>query len=576
MDLERERGITIKAHAVRLNYKAKRRPGLRAQPHRHARARRLHLRGLAQPRRLRGRAARRRRQRRASRRRRSPTSTWRSTTTSRSSRSSTRSTCPRADAGADQGADRGRHRPRRHGRHPRLSAKTGHRHRGDPRGDRRSASRRRTAIRDAPLKALIFDSWYDTYRGVVVLVRVIDGTLAQGHEDPAHGRPAAIYEVEELGVFAPKLERRSTSSRRGEVGFIVANIKSVADTQDRRHDHRGRRARRPSRCPGFKEVKPMVFAGLYPDRRRPVRGPARRARQAAAQRLVVHLRARDLRRRSASASAAASSACSTWRSSRSGWSASSTSTSSRPRRACATASRRPTARCIEIDNPAKLPPPGDIEKIEEPIITATIITPRRVRRRDPQAVRGAARRRRRASSTSRTTRVLLDLRAAAQRGRVRLLRQAEVGLARLRLARLPARRLPRGRPGEARHAGQRRAGRRALADRPPRQRATAAGRDARGEDEGADPAPDVRGARSRRRSAARSSPARPSRRCARTSLAKCYGGDITRKRKLLEKQKEGKKRMKRVGTSRSRRRRSSPSSRSTDLGPIPPVIMRSG
>ena len=101
------------------------RPGLRPQPDRHARPRRLHLRGVAQPGRVRGRDPGRRRRRRASRRRRSPTSTWRSTTTSRSSRSSTRSTCRAPSPRRVRQRDRGRDRPRRLARDPRPAPRRG-------------------------------------------------------------------------------------------------------------------------------------------------------------------------------------------------------------------------------------------------------------------------------------------------------------------------------------------------------------------------------------------------------------------------------------------------------------------
>ena len=111
------------------------------------------------------------------------------------------------------------------------------------------------------LRALLFDSWFDQYRGVVVLVHVVDGSVEAGTrvELMASG---GSYEVEQVGVFLPK----STPVDRltaGEVGFIIAGIKNVAETKigDTIIDAS---SPRPEPLPGFEEVKPMVFAGLYP------------------------------------------------------------------------------------------------------------------------------------------------------------------------------------------------------------------------------------------------------------------------------------------------------------------------
>ena len=114
---------------------------------------------------------------------------------------------------------------------------------------------------EAPLRALIFDSWYDSYRGVVVLARVVDGRLTPGSRIRLWSN-GQTYTVEELGVLTPKPVRVS-SLETGEVGFVVANIKRVSDTRigdTITHDQRP--ASEP--LPGFEEIKPMVFAGLYP------------------------------------------------------------------------------------------------------------------------------------------------------------------------------------------------------------------------------------------------------------------------------------------------------------------------
>ncbi|HVT49328.1 MAG TPA: translation elongation factor 4 [Vicinamibacterales bacterium] len=114
---------------------------------------------------------------------------------------------------------------------------------------------------DAPLKALIFDSWYDAYRGVVILARVIDGVLRPGMKIRlmATGQE---FPVDQIGVFTPKPVPVAEFGV-GEVGFLVANIKTVTDAKvgDTITD-----AARPAATPfpGFKELKPMVFAGLYP------------------------------------------------------------------------------------------------------------------------------------------------------------------------------------------------------------------------------------------------------------------------------------------------------------------------
>ena len=114
---------------------------------------------------------------------------------------------------------------------------------------------------NAPLKALIFDSWYDSYQGVVVLFRIMDGILKLG--DTIHLMASdRDYEVVRLGVFSPNaVDVKELGA--GEVGFLCANIKElgharVGDTITLKE----RPAEEP--VPGFKEVKPMVFCGLYP------------------------------------------------------------------------------------------------------------------------------------------------------------------------------------------------------------------------------------------------------------------------------------------------------------------------
>jgi len=114
---------------------------------------------------------------------------------------------------------------------------------------------------NAPLKALLVDSWYDAYLGVVVLVRVFDGTLKKGQKIQMMGA-GAHYEVDRIGVFRPKMQDVSVLGP-GEVGFITAQIKQVADTRvgDTITDER-----KPTSeaLPGFKPAQPVVFCGLFP------------------------------------------------------------------------------------------------------------------------------------------------------------------------------------------------------------------------------------------------------------------------------------------------------------------------
>ena len=118
-----------------------------------------------------------------------------------------------------------------------------------------------TGVSDAPLKALIFDSWYDTYRGVVILTRVIDGVMKPGQKIRLM-TTGQDFQIEQLGVFGPKPVPVDELGV-GEAGFMVANIKNVADAKI--GDTITETARPTAKpFPGFKELKPMVFAGLYP------------------------------------------------------------------------------------------------------------------------------------------------------------------------------------------------------------------------------------------------------------------------------------------------------------------------
>src|ERR671916_1047745 len=114
---------------------------------------------------------------------------------------------------------------------------------------------------DAPLKALLVDSWYDAYLGVVVLVRIIDGSMKKGSTIKMMGTGAS-YSLDRVGVFSPKMQEMAQLGP-GEVGFLTASIKEVADTRvgDTITDERKPTAQA---LPGFKPVQPVVFCGLFP------------------------------------------------------------------------------------------------------------------------------------------------------------------------------------------------------------------------------------------------------------------------------------------------------------------------
>jgi GTP-binding protein LepA len=119
-----------------------------------------------------------------------------------------------------------------------------------PRGDKKN-----------PLKALIFDSWFDNYQGVTVLVRIFDGEVRKNSKI-LFMATQKTYEVLEVGVFTPS-KKIVTSLAAGEVGYITASIRNVGDTKvgDTITD-----ANNPVQepCPGYRDIKPMVFSGLYP------------------------------------------------------------------------------------------------------------------------------------------------------------------------------------------------------------------------------------------------------------------------------------------------------------------------
>jgi len=118
-----------------------------------------------------------------------------------------------------------------------------------------------TGDENKPLKALLFDSWFDNYQGVIILVRVFDGRIKAGQKIKLLATDFA-FEVSQVGVFSPKMGPAEELSA-GEVGYVIAGIKSLTDTKI------GDTIIDPSNpvtepCPGYKEIKPMVFCGFYP------------------------------------------------------------------------------------------------------------------------------------------------------------------------------------------------------------------------------------------------------------------------------------------------------------------------
>jgi GTP-binding protein LepA len=397
-----------------------------------------------------------------------------------------------------------------------------------------------TGDREAPLKALIFDSWYDAYRGVIILTRVIDGVLQPGMKIRLMAK-GQEHEVEQVGVFSPKPTVVSDLGA-GEVGFVFAAIKNVADAQigDTLTD-----AARPTAepFPGFKESKPMVFAGLYP-----VEGSEYPELRDALEKLrlndasfffepetsaalgfgfrcgflgLLHMEiVQERLEREFDMDLVTTAPGVLYR------------------------IRTTDGELHEIDSPAKLPDPGRIEKFEEPVITAMVLTPSehvgailqlcQEKRGVQKGLEYLASDRVLITYELPFNEVVLDFYdrlKTLSRGYASLDYHV-TGYWESPLVKLDI--LVNGEPVEAlsiivhRDMAYQRG--RALASKMreliPRQMFEVAIQAAIGS-----------------RIVARESV----KALRKNVLAKCYGGDISRKRKLLEKQKEGKKRMKRVG-----------------------------
>ena len=291
---------------------------------------------------------------------------------------------------------------------------------------------------DAPLRALIFDSYYDRYRGAIPSIRVVDGAIRPGmriamgsHEGDLRGRGGRVP--------AARAAPHRASSTAGEVGYVVASVREVKDTRVGRHDPRRRPAAPRSCSPATATSSRWCSRASTRPRPSSTRTCATRSPSCSSttRRCTTSRRPRW---RSASASAAASSACCTWRSCRSGWSASSTSTSSPPCRTWSTTCTSPSGEKVVVENPSQMPT-GSAGRPDRGAVRASarIITPAEYigammklgqeRRGDvpgDEVPRPDARR--------------VRLGVPARRDHPRLLRQAEDAVARLRLARLRVRR----------------------------------------------------------------------------------------------------------------------------------------
>ena len=394
---------------------------------------------------------------------------------------------------------------------------------------------------DAPPKALIFDSWYDAYRGVVVLVRVIDGTFTKGMRIKLMATGGA-YDIEDMGVFAPKPQPRTELSV-GEVGFLIPNIKKISDCQigDTVTD-----ARRPTETPfpGFREVKPMVFAGLYPTD--------------AAQYEDLRDAMEKLRLNDSSFTYEPETSGALGFGFRCGFLGLLHMEIVQERlerefnldlvtTAPGVSYRVTTTKgeTFEVHSPAKLPPTGNIESIEEPLITAIIITP-------PEYIGNILK--------------LCDERRGVQRklsylSKTRVLLEYDLPLNEIVLDFFDKlKSVSRGYASLDYHLAGYKPDRLVKMDllvngEPIDALAVIVHAD-KAEEKGRQLAVKLKELIPRQLYEVAIQAAVGSKILCRTNvkamgknvLAKCYGGDISRKRKLLEKQKEGKKRMKQVGS----------------------------
>ncbi len=394
---------------------------------------------------------------------------------------------------------------------------------------------------DAPLKALIFDSHFDVYRGVITYLRVMEGRLQAGQQIRMMAA-GTVHTVEEVGVFTPSAQPIAQLSA-GEVGYVIAGIKTISDVKvgDTVTDHA-----RPTAhaLPGFREVKPMVFCGLFPIE----------ANEFGALRDALD----KLKLNDASLHYEPETSAALGFGFRCGFLGLLHMEIIQERlereyklELIATAPsvvfrvHTTDGRVLEIDNPVKLPPPGELEYLEEPMMHVTVLVPAEY----IGAVMQLSQERRgtylnteyldvnRVKLTYELplVEVILDF-FDQLKSRTRGYASLDYDLAGYRKDQLvKVDILVNGEPVDALsficHRDFAEARGRALVGRLrkliPRQQFEV-------------PLQAAIGAKVIARETVRA--------LRKNVIAKCYGGDITRKRKLLEKQKEGKKRMKHVGS----------------------------
>ena len=394
---------------------------------------------------------------------------------------------------------------------------------------------------DAPPRALIFDSEFDQYRGVIAYIRVVDGVFRKGDAISAMAGDTEA-DIDDIGFFTPAMVVTEQLSA-GEVGFLITGIKEVSalavgDTLTTKLG-----PAQPSRCPATATSSRSSSAACF--RSTPTSTPTCATRSRSSRSTTPRCRGSPrCPRRWGSAFAAASSACCTWTSCASAWSASTTSSSWRRCRRCASTSRSPTSSEMEVHIPSDFPDPGRIKEIREPMIEASILTPKEYigpimelcieRRGTHKGMHYLTADRVQLTYDLPLREIVIDFFDALKsrtRGYASL--DYELRAMRSRTWSSSTSCSPASRSTRCRWS--------CTATRPTTSGATWS-------------------RSSRRRSRASSTTSRSRPRSARAIIARetvkayrkdviagCYGGDISRKRKLLEKQKEGKKRMKQVG-----------------------------